>query len=89
MYTAIALSFLELIIVTSLEGVSENFLYTSIYIVIQIAISVYLHPKLYQERRFHRMLKDLDTEVRAKEGRLGLAVDQSKGYIELDFFNLF
>lgn len=89
LYTAIALSFLELIIITSLEGVSENFLYTSIYIVIQIAISVYLHPKLYQERRFHRMLKDLDTEVRAKEGRLGLAVDQSKGYIELDFFNLF
>ena len=75
--------------VTSLEGVGENFLHVSILATIQILISVYLHPKLSQERRFHRMLKQLDDEQRAKEGRLGLAVDQNKGYIELDFFNLF
>lgn len=75
--------------IVSLDGVGAFFVYALIYSLILIGISVYLHPQLYQERRFYRLIKQLDDEVRYKEGRLGLSVDQSKGYIELDFFNLF
>lgn len=89
LYISIALTMLLLVIVTSLDGVNINFMYVSILAVIEIIVSVYLHPKLYQERRFYRMLIDLDTEQRAKEDRLGMSVDPNKGYIELDFFNLF
>ena len=89
LYGAIAINAFDLLVITSLEGVSERFFWNCALMIVLIIVSVYLHPKLYQERRFYRMINDLDTEVRAKEGRLGMAVDQSKGYIELDFFNLF
>lgn len=89
LYAAIALICADLLIVTSLEGVSENFLWDLVAVLVLVVVSVYLHPQLYRERRFYRMIRQLDDEVRYKEGRLGLSVDPNKGYIELDFFNLF
>lgn len=89
LYATIACIAASLITTVTLEGVSTRFYFSVAYMVFQIIISVYLQPKLHQERKFERKIRDLDNEERAKTKRLGLKVDQSKGYIELDFFNLF
>ncbi|MDO5328948.1 MAG: putative ABC transporter permease [Coriobacteriia bacterium] len=89
LYTEIAITGVLLIIIVSLEGVSDAFFITVASMIVEVIISVFLQPKLYQERKFSRKIQDLDTEERAKSGRLGISVDQTKGYIELDFFNLF
>lgn len=89
LYASIACTAIHLIFVTSLDGVNKIFLITCVYGIIQILISIYLQPKLYQERQLYRKMKALDAKEREESGRQGIAVDQSKGYIELDFFNLF
>lgn len=55
---------------------------------ILIAAMVYLDPSLSEERALQRKLRDMETRERAEDGTLGLD-ETGKGYIQLDFFNLF
>ena len=56
--------------------------------VVLIVTLTYIDPQLTEERKLQHHLRDMELREEAEEGTLGL--DKSgKGYIQLDFFNLF
>ena len=84
----IAVSVVSLVCEFMLYGIGPWLLFNFISIAAQIALSTYLNPSLVNESNLKAGLRELDTEVHAEQGTLGLA-DPGKGYIRLDFFNLF
>ena len=57
-------------------------------LVLMVALQTYLDPSLSQERRLHRHLRDQQNRQAAEAGTLGLD-ETGKGYITLNFYNLF
>ena len=55
---------------------------------ILIAAHVWVDPSLSDERELQRRLRLMQTREEAEDGTLGLD-KTGRGYIELDFFNLF
>lgn len=53
-----------------------------------IAMLTYIDPSLTQERKLQHRLRDMDVREQAEDGTLGKDTT-GKGYIALDFFNLF
>ena len=54
-----------------------------------LAVTSYLDPQLHEERRLQRKLKKMDKEQRSEERRLARERKPKKGFITLNFFNLF
>ncbi len=85
---AITLTIAQLLCDIMLVGLSALDIWTLVRLVAAIALMVYIDPSLSEERQLKRKLRDMETRERAEEGTLGRD-ETGKGYIELDFFNLF
>ena len=84
----ITLTIAQLLCDIMLVGLSALDIWTLVRLVAAIALMVYIDPSLSEERQLKRKLRDMETRERAEEGTLGRD-ETGKGYIELDFFNLF
>lgn len=71
-----------------LNGLSFDLIYYLVQLVILIVVMVYLDPALSQERTLQRKLRNMEVRDKAESGTLGLD-ESGKGFIKLDFFNLF
>ena len=87
-YALIGVGIVNLILEIMLNGFGDNLIYDGVRLVILLVISATIDPTLITERRLQRKLRDMETEEAAKDGTLGRAKGD-RGFIELDFFNLF
>ena len=71
-----------------LTGISIELIPAAVNMIILIALQTYSDPALAQERRLQYELHKMETRTEAEEGTLGLD-ETGKGYIKLNFFNLF
>ena len=85
---SILLSITQFLCDLMLVGFSALDIWFVVRVVISVVLMVYIDPSLSQERQLKRKLRDMETRERAKEGTLGRD-ESGKGFIELDFFNLF
>lgn len=87
--TLAALTVLAVIGTLMLFGLSAHRIGYLVQIVILVAVTSYLDPQLHEERRLQRKLKKMDKEQRSEERRLARERKPKKGFITLNFFNLF
>ncbi len=73
---------------TMLFGISKDTIFFCVLAVLLLALSSYLDPELARERRLKRELRTMETQERVVDGTLGRD-ETGKGFIALDFFNLF
>ena len=71
-----------------LNGLGASVIPDAVIAVFLIVMQSYLDPALAGERDLQRKLRDMETREQAEEGTLGLD-PTGKGYITLNFFNLF
>ncbi|MBT1163246.1 putative ABC transporter permease [Bifidobacterium felsineum] len=91
-YVLMPLTLAEGMLSLALQGLGWNLVLPAIQMIILVVISVTADPSLREERRLQRALKRMDDrdeyDAALAAGMLGR--DQSgKGYIALDFFNIF
>lgn len=84
----IVLTIIALLCDVMLNGLSIDLVSYAVRLVILIVIATYIDPALSEERRLHRRLKEMEERDQAEEGTLGRD-ETGKGYIKLDFFNIF
>ena len=84
----IVLEVLVILCHVMLTGISGALIMPTINLVILIALQSYSDPALRQERQLQRRLQELEWRSEAEEGTLGRDMT-GKGYITLNFFNLF
>lgn len=83
------LTVLSIIGTMMLFGLSAHHIGYFIQLVILIVITSYLDPSLAEERAARRKTKKLDKEQRREERRRAAEAKPKKGFITLNFFNLF
>lgn len=71
-----------------LSGLTTDLIPYGIVLVVLIALSSYVDPSLSEERELQRKLRDMETREDAEDGTLGRD-ETGKGFIALNFFNLF
>ena len=84
----IALTVVLMVCVFLIWGMNVRLILPFIAIVILVAVQSYSDPTLADERRVQRKLRKMETRQEAEDGTLGLDTT-GKGYIKLNFFNLF
>lgn len=72
----------------ALFGASGYLIVPAAILASQVAVLSYIDPTLSEERQLQRKLRAMETRDEAREGTLGRD-ETGKGYIRLDFFNLF
>lgn len=87
-HVLLALTFVQLLLDIMLNGISKEIIRTCIQLVILLALSITADPSLRQERHLKRQLRTLEDRKAAEEGMLGRD-PKGRGYIQLNFFNLF
>ena len=87
-YALLGVGIVNLILEIMLNGFGDNLIYDGVRLVVLLVISVTVDPTLISERQLQRKLRDMETEEAAEDGTLGRAKGD-RGFIELDFFNLF
>ena len=87
-YALLGVGIVNLILEIMLNGFGDNLIYDGVRLVVLLVISATIDPTLITERQLQRKLRDMETEEEAKAGTLGRAKGD-RGFIELDFFNLF
>ena len=71
-----------------LQGIGYYLVGYGVLLVLAVAMQSYLDPSLAEERELRRKLRDMDLRDEAEAGTLGLD-ETGRGYITLNFFNLF
>lgn len=84
----IVLSIMQFLCDLMLVGFSALDIWFAVRMLTSVVLMVYIDPSLSEERQLKRKLRDMETRERAEEGTLGRD-ESGKGFIELDFFNLF
>ena len=84
----IALEALTMICDFMMTGLSSQLIAPCVNMVILIAIQTYCDPALLEERRLQRKLLALNRRAEAEDGTLGRNTT-GRGYITLNFFNVF
>ena len=87
-YALLGVGIVNLVLEIMLNGFGDNLIYDGVRLVILLVISATIYPTLVTERQLQRKLRDMETEEAAEAGTLGRAKGD-RGFIELDFFNLF
>lgn len=84
----VILLIVDLLCSLMLFGARQNIVMFVIAAVVLIVTHTYIDPSLSEERELQRKLRDMETREDAEEGTLGLD-ETGRGFITLDFFNLF
>lgn len=84
----IALLVIAIICNLMLFGIDKDLIFFGVMAVLLLALSSFLDPELSRERKLRRELRTLGTKERVIDGTLGRD-ETGRGYISLDFFNLF
>lgn len=87
-YLLLATTFVQLLFNVMLSGIGTNLISGIIQFFILLALSITIDPSLREERMLQRRLRDLTDQEAAEAGMLGRDLE-GKGYIQLNFFNLF
>ena len=87
-HVLIATTIAEMLVLIMLQGIGGELIRPGIQLAILVALSVTVDPSLNQERELQRQLRDLEDREAAEKGMLGRDLE-GKGFIELNFFNLF
>lgn len=87
-HVLIATTIVQVLLKLMLSGLDTSIITDAVQLVIVITLSITVDPTLREERKLQRNLRDMVDRQAAEVGVLGRDIE-GKGFIELNFFNLF
>ncbi len=87
-YVLLLLTFVRIVLDVMLQGIGSHLIMPLIQFVILLVIATTFDPSLLEERALQRKLRSMQDRDAAEAGTLGRD-PEGKGYIQLNFFNLF
>lgn len=87
-YVLLLLTLMRILLDMMLQGIGEHLIMPAVQFAILLVIATTLDPTLREERALQRKLRSMQDRDSAEAGTLGRD-PEGKGYIQLNFFNLF